>query len=285
MRDFSSNLRRRLAPGRTVIPFFGALALLTLTGPFGTFWDFGFWERLTYWSIMLAGPGVFIHVCTGYLFGLAGQNLLSKSAFVLLGSALGAIPGAAVVIFSNAQFRDHGIDASLFPQFWFYVTMIGTMITGVQYLAPAMIERRLRSEMRGGDAAGVRPDALLSPPANVDDTPGALPRLYHRLRPNVREGRIISLSMQDHYVAVTTETGTELILMRLSDAIDLLDGHPGARTHRSHWAAQAFAQSLSRDGRRHLLHLSDGRSLPVSASYRKMVLAMLEEKEAGLAAS
>jgi len=69
-----------------------------------------------------------------------------------------------------------------------------------------------------------------------------------------------------------------MILMRLSDAIDLLDGIEGVQTHRSHWAARAHASSLSRVDRRHQLALKDGRSVPVSNSYRANVEQMLNEK-------
>ncbi len=86
------------------------------------------------------------------------------------------------------------------------------------------------------------------------------------------------MSMQDHYVDVTTTLGNEMILMRLSDAIDLLDGIPGAQTHRSHWAEKAHTKTLTRVARRHQLNLSDGRTLPVSSSYREAVEQMLDEK-------
>lgn len=104
------------------------------------------------------------------------------------------------------------------------------------------------------------------------------PRLFQRLPTRLREAQIISMSMQDYYVEVTTTKGSEMILMRLSDAMDLLDGIEGVQTHRSHWAASAHADTLSRAGRRHELKLKDGRSVPVSSSYRDTVERMLNEK-------
>ena len=77
---------------------------------------------------------------------------------------------------------------------------------------------------------------------------------------------------------VTTTLGSEMILMRMADAIDLLDGIAGVQTHRSHWAAQAHSNGLTRVARRHTLALSDGRSIPVSSSYRNAVEQMLNEK-------
>jgi DNA-binding LytR/AlgR family response regulator len=68
-----------------------------------------------------------------------------------------------------------------------------------------------------------------------------------------------------------------MLMLRLSDAIDLLDGKSGVQTHRSHWAAKTHAKSLGKVARRHELLLTDGRSLPVSSSYKDAVKTMLKE--------
>jgi DNA-binding LytR/AlgR family response regulator len=105
-------------------------------------------------------------------------------------------------------------------------------------------------------------------PAGAATPESAVP-LMSRLPPELQDDRIVSISMQDHYARVTTTSGSALILMRLSDAMDLLDGCPGARIHRSHWVAKGFAESIGKSGRRMELRLTDGRALPVGASYLK----------------
>jgi len=72
--------------------------------------------------------------------------------------------------------------------------------------------------------------------------------------------------MQDHYAEVTTTKGTSLTLIRLSDAIELLEGWPGARIHRSHWIAKRF---VKRNGRRVAVRLSNGKHLPIGNTYLK----------------
>jgi len=47
-----------------------------------------------------------------------------------------------------------------------------------------------------------------------------------------------AISAQDHYLHVQTDQGSELILMRFSDALAELDGRDGVQIHRSHWVAR-----------------------------------------------
>ena len=48
----------------------------------------------------------------------------------------------------------------------------------------------------------------------------------------------IALQGEDHYVRIHTALGSELVLMRLGDAIQELDGLEGERVHRSWWVAR-----------------------------------------------
>ena len=75
---------------------------------------------------------------------------------------------------------------------------------------------------------------------------------------------------------VATSTGTDLILMRLSDAMDETGDVAGMQVHRSHWVATGEVTAARRDGARAILTLSDGRDIPVSRTYVPAV------KEAGL---
>jgi len=103
----------------------------------------------------------------------------------------------------------------------------------------------------------------------------AHPRLLDRL-PVDKRGDLVSLSAVDHYVEVTTTAGTDLILMRFSDAI--LEAAPtaGIQTHRSHWVALDHIKDVERSAGKAQVTLSDGRTLPVS---RANLPAL---KEAGL---
>nr|WP_255552328.1 LytTR family DNA-binding domain-containing protein [Maritimibacter dapengensis] len=100
-------------------------------------------------------------------------------------------------------------------------------------------------------------------------------RILDRL-PIEKRGPLISLSVQDHYVEVATTKGTELVLLRLSDAMAEVGDTPGLQVHRSHWIATGAVKSARRDGARAILTMADGRDIPVSRTYLPAI------KEAGL---
>lgn len=91
----------------------------------------------------------------------------------------------------------------------------------------------------------------------------AEPPLVARL-PLEKRGALVSLSAVDHYVEVTTTNGKDLVLMRLADAIAETQPVAGLQIHRSHWVARDQVASVTRGSGKATVHLSDGRSLPVS---------------------
>ena len=121
---------------------------------------------------------------------------------------------------------------------------------GTAYL---MIERRL-----------LRPRALAAATAPADSPAAPAPaRLLGRLGPRLG-GEVLALRGEDHYVRVHTALGSELLLMRLADAIEELDGLPGERVHRSWWVARGAVAGARVNGRRALLALTNGLEVPVS---------------------
>ncbi len=209
-----------------------AVAILSLSGPFGTLATLSAPARLGYWAVVVvvtyaAGvlsmglaearlpPGPLRRMagalCTGVLVVLCMIAL----NLVLLGSPPTAEPGALPLIF----------------------------------LAAVLIAVAL--------------DWLSAGPAPATDAPASPPRLLNRLDPDKR-GALVSLSVQDHYVEVTTTRGRDLLLLRLTDAIEETAPEPGLRIHRSHWVATAQVARVRREGDRGVLTLRDGRELPVS---------------------
>jgi hypothetical protein len=77
--------------------------------------------------------------------------------------------------------------------------------------------------------------------------PGAKPaRFIDRLPFKLRGAAIRAVSSEDHYLRVHTDRGSDLILMRLSDALTELEGLEGAQTHRSWWVAKDAVLDVSR---------------------------------------
>lgn len=92
------------------------------------------------------------------------------------------------------------------------------------------------------------------------------PKIVSRLPLNLR-GDLISLSVQDHYVEVSTSNGAGLVHFRLTDAMDDCDGVEGLQIHRSHWVALAGIKSVFRKNNKVLVETTKGEMLPVSRTY------------------
>jgi DNA-binding LytR/AlgR family response regulator len=80
----------------------------------------------------------------------------------------------------------------------------------------------------------------------------------------LRNAAILALEAEDHYVRVHTPQGSELILIRLADAIAEMGQVDGARTHRSWWVARAAVTAARKAEGRATLTLSNGAEAPVS---------------------
>ncbi len=91
------------------------------------------------------------------------------------------------------------------------------------------------------------PVTTASQPAAVPANPAAgdVPRLRARLSRGFA-GEILALESEDHYVRVHGPTRSELLLIRLREAILEMDGIAGEQTHRSWWvASSAIAECLT----------------------------------------
>ena len=135
-------------------------------------------------------------------------------------------------------------------QSYFYVFLIGGGITGLFYLIG----------LRGSEET---PVAEMPTQASASLAPSPLPRLTQRL-PASLGSDVIALEMEDHYVRVHTALGSELVLMRLRDAIAELDGIEGRQVHRSWWVARGAVEDVVRDGRNVRLKLSRMIEAPVA---------------------
>ena len=88
-----------------------------------------------------------------------------------------------------------------------------------------------------------------------------------RLSARRRTARLIALEAEDHYVRVHTDSGSELVTMRFSEALDELSRAYGYRLHRSWWVAAEAIEAVrwSRGGGE--ARLAGGIVVPVSRSH------------------
>ena len=271
---------------RKVFILFAVTVVAILLGPFGTYDSLTLWQRAVFWSLLFGGS----FLCMMPILHVFGQGRLVSRLPVtarVVGAVLcGSLPITALTILLLHNIRDQqsGVVWTSFPKIYMQVFGISLGIFLVEfYFWPKLVGGLAGADDGGSEQGSVSdPETASPPPVAPAPTPAAdCCRLAERLPHELRAGRIISISMQDHYAHIATTDGEALVLIRLGDAIALLDGLPGVQTHRSHWAAEAFAREIHRDGRRHFLTLADGRQLPVAAARVKDVKAMLERKATG----
>lgn len=103
--------------------------------------------------------------------------------------------------------------------------------------------------------------------AAAPDAPA--PKFLSRLPPRLAGSELYAVEAEDHYLRLHTSEGQDLILMRLGDAIEELEGLEGAQTHRSWWVAKAAVTGAERLDGRAVLTLKDGAEVPVSRAFAK----------------
>ncbi|MCO6386803.1 LytTR family transcriptional regulator DNA-binding domain-containing protein [Aliihoeflea sp. 40Bstr573] len=227
----------------------GVSVVLGLAGPFGTYPALPVLPRLAYWGAVVVATYV---ICIAVVAGL--EQVRHPRGSIVIYALYGAAGGLPIALFVR-----------LFNELVFDGPAIGFLSLFVYAAAIAAVASALI-------ATFTRSYASRSPSPDTARRPTLLDRLPLEIR-----GRITRLSVQDHYVEVSTDKGRHMLLMRLSDAIAETEGMEGMQVHRSHWVANgAVVRSARRDGRVYL-QLADGSEVPVSRSYLKPV------REAGLA--
>ncbi len=84
-------------------------------------------------------------------------------------------------------------------------------------------------------------------------------------------GELLSVEAQEHYVQVVSSEDSRLVLYRFSDVVKQLPESLGLQVHRSHWVAHASVKEIVMQGQTMKLLLKDGRSIPVSRTFRTVV--------------
>lgn len=226
--------------------------VLGLVGPFGTYGGIPVAARIAYWLAVAA---------LSYGTGYAGGSLLAAALpdqlpqwlrIAIIGLVSG-IPIALVVAGINwAVLGELASGLADLTTLLVYCPMIALAVTAALWLLPQ------------GDIADPASIAEPAPPAILSRL--SLPQ----------RGRLLALSVSDHYVDVITDRGTTLLLLRLGDAIRETAPVAGVQIHRSHWVALAAVKSVGRGDGKAWVELENGQRLPVSRGYMSSV------REAGL---
>jgi DNA-binding LytR/AlgR family response regulator len=198
--------------------------------------------RLLYWLPIMAAGGLLGHLTAGLVIRIprAASNPWLFGA--ILATAI-AIPATFVVWGWTALFFPAVRSIAVLPGFALNVLLVSVAMTAITTVAN-------------------RPGRVThSTPAGVAPRPV---RFLERLPPKLKGAVVYAISAEDHYLRLHTSKGSDLILLRISDAIAELDGLEGAQTHRSWWVARDAVESVRRDGDRVTLLLKGGAEAPVS---------------------
>ena len=226
---------------------------LGILGPFGSS-DLPLPVRLISW-LAFAYVGYACYRPLTPLIDWAERTLdLPREGLWVAGVVLATVPMTfAVLALGNPQapFRWPGLEIALTS--YFYVLVVGGAVTLLFYIIES------RRDAKPAPAPAATPDTEPSPapapqPANplLDQLPAAL------------GSDVIALEMEDHYVRVHTALGSELVLMRLRDAVAHVAHIEGAQVHRSWWVARLAVEDVIREGRNVRLVLAGGLEAPVS---------------------
>jgi hypothetical protein len=209
-------------------------------------------KRFVFWLLLLALGTIANQSARAYL--LSRPSLIRRPILTALGLALGlsAVLTPLIVAVVRWMFGPQGGG-------WSWVLYVfGTSVT----ISVVMSALHLLAARRS--AADPAPIQTHASPQGAPP-----PRFLERLPPRLRGAALYAVEAEDHYLRLHTSRGSDLILMRLSDAIAELEGLEGARTHRSWWVARDAVQSADRSEARISLKLPDGLTAPVSRTYAK----------------
>ena len=245
----------QFASRRVLAAMAAVVVVLGLSGPFGTYAEFGVAQRLVYWFAVVALTYAIGHFTSALALLLIGERIVGRRWRLLAAGIICGVPVTAIVLLINAvAFNGQpGIDPLLL---WLYCTAI---VIAVQFVLGALLPRApAASTASAGTSTAPRPPAILE-------------RVPHPQR-----GRLLALSVRDHYVEVITEKGRSLVLMRLSDAMRETGPVRGLQIHRSHWVALDAVERVVKAGGKVAVELPGGVRLPVSRGF------LPEARQAGL---
>jgi DNA-binding LytR/AlgR family response regulator len=221
-------------------------AFLGLIGPLGTH-DLNLALRLGYWTVALVGGGLLGWAATQVV--VRWRPVRERPWLTILTiSALMTPPGSVLVwlwvetaLGQDVQLRDA-------PTLIWQVFLISLAMTALNRLILP------HAEINRAPVAASLTSARSSP-------------FLERLPPRLRGATVYAVQAEDHYLRIHTSRGSDLILLRLADALKELSALEGAQTHRSWWAARDALETVRRHDGRATLILKGGLEVPVSRAH------------------
>ncbi len=229
--------------------------LLALLGPYGTFVSMAFGTRVLFWG----GSALCLTLLIRAAMWTIRRGLLPADWPMvvkrIVAAGMAAAPGGYLsAMLHDVLTGDQGPRPE-FGQIYAYTilpTLLVTLLLG----------------HRRAPAPPIPPlDTLAAIPEPAPRTQDVVSAFLARAVPRLADGRLLALEAEDHYLRVHTDRGSDLVLMRLRDAIAELVQVPGLQVHRSFWVAEAAVAQVARRGQGWQITLESGLTVPVSRNY------------------
>lgn len=234
----------RFARGMAVAAAAGVV--LALTGAFGMS-NTTVWIRLAYWvPVMLAGA-VWGEVCSRLIDRWIDMDERPWLAVAALTASITGPVAILVWFVTGLVFEGRIYPLGTLPLMVGPVLIVTASVSAINVFLGKAQPVQTHAAAVGAPAA----------------------RFPDRLPPRLRGATIRAVQAEDHYLRIHTDRGSDLILMRLSDALDELEGLEGSQTHRSWWVARDAVRDVARGDGRATLTLEGGVVAPVSRRYAK----------------
>lgn len=219
--------------------------VLAVTGAFQT-GGAGLLQRLAYWIPVMIMGGLWGHLCSLGVRRFVDMDERPWATVAALTLTISGPLSVAVWAITGLIFERRAYPLEVLPYMLVPVATITAAVSAVNVFVA------LKPVQTHAAHAG-------SSPARFPD----------RLPPKLRGAAIRAVESEDHYLRVHTDRGSDLILMRLSDALGELEGLEGAQTHRSWWVARDAVRDVRRGDGRATLTLDGGVEAPVSRRYAR----------------
>jgi hypothetical protein len=248
LREMHSYFKSKL----TWVILIAIVVVAVISGPFGT-QQVDVFKRIIYWAVTIFGCAGIAHACYTNLLKISEHKNWPQWRGYLLGAfASTFFIGLFVYVFVVLFFGSEDIAPNLL-QLWGIALVVNVLIATIVIVLKQHFANENQPTFPRMEKLGVENNLL-----------------FEKISKEL--GRdLISISSQDHYLQVVTSKGSELILMRLSDAIQALPQDMGLQIHRSHWVARSAIIELIKEGGKWELLLKNDTRLPVSRNYRDRV--------------
>lgn len=234
--------------------------LLGYLGPFGSADALKQWAYAYWITVCLIGFWVYAPIIH---FGDLSLQRFTQSyrIRIALATSIASLLMATIVpIITNVFFQTQRPWLDLFITALPKTLVIGSAISIVTLLKSHLRDQKLQI-LAAERAANEQPSTT-----ETKDSLAAAKAIIEQLPANKR-GQLLAIETQDHYLKIYTDKGHHLVLMRLKDALTVLQDYPGLQIHRSWWVAEYAIKEIQKADRKVWLVLTNEVQAPVSRTY------------------